>query len=294
MRTSILRRRTTALSASASLSALLLACGSTPPKEDPAEAAKTPVEAPESAPAPAEPDAMGDVAADDWGDVPLLGLDGATLPLSKHRAPVTVIALWATWCKPCLEELPELDAYRAQLLGRGETDVSFIAVSIDDEAKLDITKETFEALGLGLPALLDTTGRLVAKVVPGEGAAIGLPQLVVLDSEGHISRTCGYERSEFKTHVDTAIAGARRGLGGDEAHSCDIPNLDAPAVSVKFSVPKKTAAELEAFRPELKKMVLSINPKLEGLELADVLADAEAQIVLGGMVEVPAPAGAGD
>lgn len=207
---------------------------------------------------------------------------------------MTVIALWATWCKPCLEELPELDLYRAQLLERGEADVSFVAVSIDDTTKLDITRETFESLGLGLPAFLDATGRLASKVVPGEGAAVMLPQLVVLDSDGHISRTCGYESSGFNKHVDTAIAGARRGFGGDQAHSCDLPDADAPAISVKVSVPKKSAEEVEAFRPELKKMILSINPSLEGLELADVLAEAEAQIVLGGMVEVPAPAGAGD
>ena len=299
--TSILRRTTTGLSAAASFVALVLGCEPPPAEQAPPEAAGTPVEtaqpasvaAPPSSTSREGPETKAD-SVDGWGEIPLLGLDGTTLPFSEHHAPVTVVALWATWCKPCLEELPQLDAYRTRLLERGETDVSFLAVSIDDAASLDTTKTTFEGLGLGFKAVLDATGRFVARVVPGEGSAMRLPQLIVLDSDGHMSRTCGYESSEFSNHVDTAIAAARKGFGGDQAHSCNTPAPDVAASAVKFSVPKKTAKELEAFRPELRTMVLSINPSLEGLDLAEVLADAEAQILQGGMVEVPTPAGPGD
>jgi len=52
--------------------------------------------------------------------------------IAKHfdrKAPVRVLNLWATWCAPCVAEMPELqkihDAYR----GRG---VSFVALSMDD------------------------------------------------------------------------------------------------------------------------------------------------------------------
>ncbi len=304
MVTSILRRTTTRPSAVASLLALVLGCEPTPAAQAPPEAAgaveparpaSTATPPPATSPGPPatspEPPDTKAKSVDTWGEIPLLGLDGTTLPFSKHQAPVTVVALWATWCKPCLEELPQLDAYRAQLLERGETDVSFLAISIDDAASLDTTKKTFEGLGLDFKAVLDATGRFVARVVPSEGSAMRLPQLIVLDSDGHMSRTCGYESSEFSDHVDAAIAAARKGFDGDQVHSCDAPSPDVPASAMKFSVPKMTPKELEAFLPELKTMVLSINPTLEGLDLAEVLADAEAQILQGGMVEVPVPAG---
>ncbi len=44
-----------------------------------------------------------------FDDIELLTVDGKPVKLGDFAAPVTVIGLWATWCKPCLAELPYLD-----------------------------------------------------------------------------------------------------------------------------------------------------------------------------------------
>ena len=54
------------------------------------------------------------------------GTDGTPIPLSG--APVTVLNFWATWCAPCIAELPALSRAAAALAG---DDVTVLLVSID-------------------------------------------------------------------------------------------------------------------------------------------------------------------
>ena len=55
--------------------------------------------------------------------------DGSqTVDLSKLRGKTVVLNLWATWCAPCVEELPSLLAMHHEL-----PDVEIVAVSIDQD-----------------------------------------------------------------------------------------------------------------------------------------------------------------
>ncbi len=47
-------------------------------------------------------------------DMPLKGLDGSVSQLSDYRGKWVVVNYWASWCPPCLEEMPELQAYHDQ------------------------------------------------------------------------------------------------------------------------------------------------------------------------------------
>jgi thiol-disulfide isomerase/thioredoxin len=81
-------------------------------------AAKTPAAA-ETAPA-AKPEAVKP-------EIPTLVVqtfDGGTFDLSKHRGNWVVVNFWATWCNPCLKEIPELDAFDK---ARGNVDVIGLA-----------------------------------------------------------------------------------------------------------------------------------------------------------------------
>ncbi|MDX1654198.1 MAG: TlpA disulfide reductase family protein, partial [Candidatus Competibacteraceae bacterium] len=44
-------------------------------------------------------------------DFQLPGLDGQPVKLSDYRGRWVVLNFWATWCPPCLEEMPELEAF---------------------------------------------------------------------------------------------------------------------------------------------------------------------------------------
>lgn len=60
--------------------------------------------------------------------------------LAKHRGRVVLINFWATWCRPCLEEIPALMALEREL---GERGFDLVAVSLDDPADGGLLLEPF-------------------------------------------------------------------------------------------------------------------------------------------------------
>ncbi len=56
-----------------------------------------------------------------------------TVSLKDLRGKVVVLNFWATWCPPCVEEMPSLVQMQRQLKDRG---ITVLAVSVDDDARL--------------------------------------------------------------------------------------------------------------------------------------------------------------
>ena len=67
-------------------------------------------------------------------------LDGARFDLTSLRGKVVIINFWATWCPPCREEMPALDAFFVQFHERG------VALLADADVN-----------GFGKPAVLPVT-----------------------------------------------------------------------------------------------------------------------------------------
>jgi cytochrome c biogenesis protein CcmG, thiol:disulfide interchange protein DsbE len=65
-------------------------------------------------------------------------LDGKQVDLSALRGKVVVLDLWATWCEPCREEMPVLDAFYRQYQNRG---VLVFGLSEDAVADLDAVRK---------------------------------------------------------------------------------------------------------------------------------------------------------
>ena len=87
------------------------------PAEEPAAPAKPPaqpaVQAPES-PADAAPAPAGDSAEGvETPALQVVTVDGKAYDLADHRGNWVVVNFWATWCAPCLKEMPELSALDA-------------------------------------------------------------------------------------------------------------------------------------------------------------------------------------
>ena len=104
--------------------------------------------------------------------------------LADFRGRVVVLNLWATWCPPCREEMPTLDALQAEL---GGEDLAVVALSVD-QAGPEIVRDFYADTGVKhLGVYNDASMGVMADV-----RARGVPTTLVLDRRGReIARLTG-------------------------------------------------------------------------------------------------------
>jgi thiol-disulfide isomerase/thioredoxin len=110
--------------------------------------------------------------------------DGGTHSLADFRGKVALVNFWATWCAPCREEMPSLDALQAEL---GGEDFQVVTIATGRNAPVKIDKFYKETGVKNLPVLLDPKQELAR----GMGV-VGLPVSVLIDREGReVARLMG-------------------------------------------------------------------------------------------------------
>jgi peroxiredoxin len=128
---------------------------------------------------------------------------GEPLDLEALRAhgPV-VLDFWATWCKPCLTALPELEALRARHAERGLT---VIGISIDGPRNFPKVRPTARRLGLRFPIVLDEDGDLQRKF-----QVRAVPTSILVSPEGRMVRvTPGWragETADLEREIEALLA----------------------------------------------------------------------------------------
>jgi peroxiredoxin len=81
--------------------------------------------------------------------------DGGPVRLGDLRGRVVLVNFWATWCKPCEDEMPAMQRLYEALAGPG---FELLAISVDEDASL--VERFRDRLGLGFPILLDPEQRV--------------------------------------------------------------------------------------------------------------------------------------
>ena len=120
---------------------------------------------------------LGHEPGEQLPDFTLTQLDGADFTLSEHRGQVVVINLWATWCTPCVNELPHFD----RLQRAYPEDVAVLAIHSD--LITDDPAAYLSAFDYGIDFAVDESGAVIASV----GGSTMLPQTVVLDRRGEVT-----------------------------------------------------------------------------------------------------------
>ncbi len=110
-------------------------------------------------------------------EYPLLGGGSASLTGQKNR--VVLINVWATWCVPCLDEMPDLQRLYARMKKEGAP-FEILAVSID-ALGADAVKKFVERFGLTFPILLDPRGS-IKKLY----RTTGVPETFIVDPKGRL------------------------------------------------------------------------------------------------------------
>ncbi len=147
------------------------------------------------------------VAPPSSGDAPpslaLPLLDGTRSTLESLRGKVVVVDFWATWCPPCVESMPALDALAKEAGPRG---LVALAVNRDDPA----------VQAKAVPAFLKKHGLSNLTVVLDDGPVGGafrvqvLPTVFILDRTGRIahSHVGGADVEELRSLVEPLLAAA--------------------------------------------------------------------------------------
>jgi len=108
-------------------------------------------------------------------DFRLTALDGTPMSLAQFRGKVVMVHFWATWCPPCVEELPTLAVLNSALAGK---DFIMLAVSVDEGGASGV-RVFLQKNGLVLPVLLDPTHETASSY-----GTFKFPETYILDRNG--------------------------------------------------------------------------------------------------------------
>lgn len=133
------------------------------------------------------PKARGEVAAFTTaqspvyvGDLAFVRPDGTPGTMADFAGKTVLLNLWATWCAPCREEMPALDALQAAL---GSPAFEVVAINVDtrDDGR---DARFLEDTGIShLAAYVDRT-MAVFNTLKGRALAVGMPTTLLVDGQG--------------------------------------------------------------------------------------------------------------
>jgi thiol-disulfide isomerase/thioredoxin len=102
-------------------------------------------------------------------------LDHREVRLEAYRGKVVLLNFWATWCEPCIEEIPRFAEWQRKYAGR----LQVLGVSMDDEEAP--VRTAYRKYGLNYPVVMGDE-----KLGEAYGRVLGLPMTFLIDPDGKI------------------------------------------------------------------------------------------------------------
>lgn len=110
----------------------------------------------------------------------LPALDGRTVQLpADYAGRLLLVNFWASWCGPCIEEMPELERYAREQAGKG---VQVIGIALDDKAAVE---DFLKRVPVSYPILLDQAGPADSSVQLGNPKGV-LPYSALVSADGRL------------------------------------------------------------------------------------------------------------
>ena len=123
-------------------------------------------------------------------------LQGEIFDLGAQRGKIVLVDFWASWCEPCIAEIPHLVALQKQYGGRG---LRIVGVSMDDSAA--VTRATMQKIAFNYPVVSGD-----AKFGNLYGGVLGLPMQMLVGGDGRIVNIWNGELAPAR--LDKALAAA--------------------------------------------------------------------------------------
>ncbi len=127
--------------------------------------------------------------------------DGRMQAMNQWQGGLLVVNFWATWCAPCIEEMPDLQAVQVEYATRG---VTIVGVAIDNATAV---KRFRDEQNIGLPLLV--AGAAGTELVRQLGNPMGaLPYTVLVDRTGSVvqSKLGRLRAAELRSWLDLQIS----------------------------------------------------------------------------------------
>lgn len=110
-------------------------------------------------------------------------LDGGTFALPAQAAGQPLLVnVWASWCGPCIEEMPELERFART---QGADGVQVLGLALDDA---DAVRDFLQRIPVTYPIAIDAPGNADGGVRLGNPRGV-LPYTALLDAEGRLVKT---------------------------------------------------------------------------------------------------------
>ncbi len=111
-----------------------------------------------------------------YGELRLRDLDGREVALSDYRGKVVLVNFWASWCPPCVHEIPSMVALKQSLTGQP---FEILAVNLAEDAQA--VKTFLQRHPVNFPVLLDPSGRVIKA-----WRVFAYPSSYLIDRQGRI------------------------------------------------------------------------------------------------------------
>jgi len=108
--------------------------------------------------------------------IDLPGISGELRHISDYRNKLTIVNFWASWCSPCVQEIPSLNRLREKI-----TDIPLELVSINYAENVQTIRDFMRKVDVRYPVLLDSTGQISAK-----WKVVTFPSTYIIGADGKI------------------------------------------------------------------------------------------------------------
>jgi thiol-disulfide isomerase/thioredoxin len=134
-------------------------------------------------------------------DIRFVNGSGAEVGLDSFRGKVVLLNVWATWCAPCREEMPDLDKLQAEL---GSDKFQVVALAVDKSGVEGARKFLSDIKATKLGIYADPTAKEGTRL-----RVIGMPTTILLDAQGReIGRLIGpakWDSAEAKKLIEAQL-----------------------------------------------------------------------------------------
>lgn len=127
---------------------------------------------------------------------------GTEIALSQFKGKIILLNLWASWCPPCVKELPGLDRLQQRLGGN-----EFVVVTVSLDEDLELARRMFVDLSIESLKLFSQSSANLAKTFPVDL----LPVTIIIDRDGQamglLRGALDWDNSEAEDLINRVIKG---------------------------------------------------------------------------------------